>query len=34
MNPTATCPIADELSLAIEHNELVLPAMPSWALKV
>jgi HD-like signal output (HDOD) protein len=34
MNPTTTCPIADELSLAIERNELVLPAMPSWALKV
>jgi HD-like signal output (HDOD) protein len=34
MNTSVTCPIADELSLAIERNELVLPAMPSWALKV
>lgn len=34
MNPTVTCPIADQLSLAIERNELVLPAMPAWASKV
>lgn len=34
MDPAAACPIADELARAIERNELMLPAMPSWALKV
>jgi HD-like signal output (HDOD) protein len=31
---TPTCSITDELSLAIERNELVLPTMPAWAAKV
>jgi HD-like signal output (HDOD) protein len=34
MISTEACPIADQLSLAIERNELVLPAMPAWAAKV
>ncbi|HLP98204.1 MAG TPA: HDOD domain-containing protein [Sideroxyarcus sp.] len=34
MNKSATCPVADQLSLAIQRNELVLPAMPAWAAKV
>jgi HD-like signal output (HDOD) protein len=34
MNPSTACPIADQLSQAIERNELVLPAMPAWAAKV
>lgn len=31
---TSSCPVADELSLAIDRNELKLPAMPAWAAKV
>lgn len=31
---TSSCPVADELSLAIDRNELRLPAMPAWAAKV
>lgn len=34
MSQTSSCPVADELSLAIERNELKLPAMPAWAAKV
>jgi len=34
MKPSTACPIADQLSQAIERNELVLPAMPAWAAKV
>ena len=34
MKKTSSCPIADQLSLAIERNDLVLPAMPAWAAKV
>jgi HD-like signal output (HDOD) protein len=30
----SACPVADELSLAIERHELVLPTMPAWAAKV
>jgi len=33
-HPPSSCPVADELSLAIERNELKLPAMPAWAAKV
>lgn len=34
MKKNSACPVADELSLAIERNELVLPTMPAWAAKV
>lgn len=34
MIQTSSCPVVDELSLAIERNELKLPAMPAWATKV
>ena len=34
MQPSTACPIADQLSLAIDRNELVLPAMPAWAAKI
>jgi HD-like signal output (HDOD) protein len=34
MKSSNSCPIADELSLAIKRNELALPAMPAWAAKV
>jgi HD-like signal output (HDOD) protein len=34
MKPSTACPIADQVSQAIERNELVLPAMPAWAAKV
>lgn len=34
ISSTTTCPVADDLSLAIERNELELPAMPAWAAKV
>lgn len=30
----SSCQLADELSLAIERNELKLPVMPAWAVKV
>jgi len=33
MNPSNACPIADQLSQAIERNELLLPSMPAWAAK-
>jgi HD-like signal output (HDOD) protein len=34
MKPSTAYPIEDQLSQAIERNELVLPAMPAWAAKV
>jgi HD-like signal output (HDOD) protein len=34
MKKPSACPVADELSQAIERNELVLPTMPAWAAKV
>lgn len=34
MSKASSCPVADDLSLAIERNELKLPAMPAWAAKV
>ncbi|MBI5006300.1 MAG: HDOD domain-containing protein [Nitrosomonadales bacterium] len=34
MKQNSACPLADDLSLAIERNELVLPTMPAWAAKV
>lgn len=34
MKRNSACPVADDLSLAIERNELTLPTMPAWAAKV
>lgn len=34
MSAPVKCPLADEISLAIENNEMVLPSMPAWAIKV
>ncbi|MBI4809674.1 MAG: HDOD domain-containing protein [Nitrosomonadales bacterium] len=34
MKRNSACPLADDLSLAMERNELVLPTMPAWAAKV
>lgn len=34
MNQSAQCTVSDQLSLAIQNNELVLPVMPEWAIKV
>ncbi len=34
MYQSTQCPVSDQLSQAIENNELVLPVMPEWAIKV
>jgi len=34
MNTSIACPLAEKISLAIERDELVLPTMPDWAIKV
>lgn len=34
MHRSTLCPVSDQLSQAIENNELVLPVMPEWAMKV
>lgn len=34
MNTSSTCPLAEQISQAIARNELALPTMPDWALRV
>lgn len=34
MTSTPPCPLADQIALAIDRNELQLPSMPDWAMKV
>lgn len=32
--PVKKCPLADQITQAIENNQMVLPSMPAWAIKV